>query len=76
MPRRTEKTYVKVIDDDIYNRIIEFIAKKEIIKMNRNTVMLTKKYGELNHKHYACEGNNAGYLNVEAFHKKPGVILS
>ena len=44
--------------------------------MNRNTVMLTKKYGELNHKHYACEGNNAGYLNVEAFHKKPGVILS
>ena len=67
MPRRTEKTYVKVIDDDIYNRIIEFIAKNEIIKMNRNTVMLTKKYGELNHEHYACDGNNAGCLNVEAF---------
>ena len=44
--------------------------------MNRNTVMLTKKYGELNHEHYACDGNNAGCLNVEAFHMKPGVILS
>ena len=33
---RTEKYKVKVIDDDTYNRIIEFKAKTEIIKMNRN----------------------------------------
>ena len=45
---RTEKKYVKVIDDDIYHTIIEFKAKSEIIKMNRNYSNVDKKYGELN----------------------------
>ena len=43
-----EKKYVKVIDDDIYNRIIEFKAKNEIIKMNRNYSNVDRKCGELN----------------------------
>ena len=33
---RTEKKYVKVINDDISNRKIEFKAKREIIKRKRN----------------------------------------
>ena len=45
---RTEKKYVKVTDDDIYNRIRKVKAKKEIIKMNRNYYNADKKYGELN----------------------------
>ena len=31
-----KKKYVKVIDDDIYDRVIEYKAKNETIKMNRN----------------------------------------
>ena len=31
-----KKKYVKVIDDDINDRVIEYKAKNEIIKMNRN----------------------------------------
>ena len=45
---RTEKNYVKVIDDDIYNRIRKVKAKNEIIKINRNYNNADKKYGELN----------------------------
>ena len=33
---RTEKKYVKVIDDDICNRKIEFKTKSELIKRNKN----------------------------------------
>ena len=33
---RTEKKYVKVIDDDICNRKIEFKAKSEIMKRSKN----------------------------------------
>ena len=33
---------------DFANRIIEFEAKNEILKMNRNYSKLDKKYGELN----------------------------
>ena len=33
---QTEKKYVKVIDDDIYDRIIKYKAKNEITKMSRN----------------------------------------
>ena len=33
---RTEKICVKVIDDDIYSRIIKFKAKNKRIKMYRN----------------------------------------
>ena len=32
-----------MIDDDIYNRIIEFKAKNEIIKMNRNYSNVDKR---------------------------------
>ena len=45
---RTEKKYVKVIDDDIYNRIKKVKAKNEVIKMSRNYYNADKKYGELN----------------------------
>ena len=40
---RTEKKYVKVIDDDICNKKIEFKAKSEIMKMNRNYKKVDKK---------------------------------
>ena len=33
---RTEKKYVKLIDDDIYNMIIEFKTKTEMITTKRN----------------------------------------
>ena len=33
---------------DFANRIIEFEAKNEILKMNRSYSKLDKKYGELN----------------------------
>ena len=33
---RTEKNYVKMIEDNICNRTIDFKAKNEIINMNRN----------------------------------------
>ena len=44
---QTKKKYVNVIDD-ICNRMIEFKAKNEIIKMNRNYSNVDEKYGELN----------------------------
>ena len=47
---RTEKKYVKVINDDICNREIEFKAKSDIMKMNRSYKKLTRKYGVLNVK--------------------------
>ena len=37
-----------MIDDDIYNRTVEFKANNEIIKMNGITVILTKKHEECN----------------------------
>ena len=40
---RTEKKYVKVTDDDICNRKIEFQAKSEIMKKNRNYKKVDKK---------------------------------
>ena len=40
---RMEKKYVKVIDDDICNRKIEFKAKSEIIKRSRNYKKVDKK---------------------------------
>ena len=43
---RTEKSINKGdnwIDDDIYNRIIKFKAKNEIIKMNRNYSNVEKR---------------------------------
>ena len=51
-----------MIEDDIYNRIIEFKAKIEIIKMIRNysnveIKIWTDKYV---HEHHAYDKNNAG----------------
>ena len=40
---QTEKKYVMVIDDDIYDRIIEFKTKSEKIKINRNYSNVDKK---------------------------------
>ena len=40
---QTEKKYVKVIDDDIYDRIIKHKAKNEIIKVKRNYSNFDKK---------------------------------
>ena len=37
-----------MIDDDIYNRIIETEAKNEIKEMNRNYSNVDKNFGELN----------------------------
>ena len=49
---QTEKKYVKVIDDDIYNRIIECKAKNEIIKINRNCNNDQKIWrGKYGHEH-------------------------
>ena len=58
-----------MIEDDIYNRIIEFKAKIEIIKMIRNysnveIKIWTDKYV---HEHHAYDKNNAGYVNVGTF---------
>ena len=45
---RRKKKYVKVIDDGICNRKIEFKAKSELMIRNRNkTKKLTRKYGVL-----------------------------
>ena len=40
---RMEKNYVNVIDDDPCNRKIEFKAKSEIMKRNRNYREVDKK---------------------------------
>ena len=40
---RTERKYVKVIDDGICNRKIEIKAKSEIMKINRNCKKVDKK---------------------------------
>ena len=38
-----EKKYVKVIDDNICNKKIEFRTKSEIMKRNRNSKEVDKK---------------------------------
>ena len=40
---RTEKKYVKVIDDDICNRKIKFKAKSKIMKRSKNYKKVDKK---------------------------------
>ena len=40
---RAEKNYAKVIDDDICNRKIEFKAKSEIMKINKNYKKVDQK---------------------------------
>ena len=44
---QTEKKYVKVIDDDIYDMIVEYKADNKIMKINKNYSNVDKKkYGE------------------------------
>ena len=44
---QTEKKYVKVIDDDIYDMTVEYKAENKIMKINRNYSNVDKKkYGE------------------------------
>ena len=60
---------LKVIDDDIYYRIIEFKAKNEIIRMNRNYSNVKKRIwtDKYVHEHHAHDKNNAGYVDVGSF---------
>ena len=55
-----------MIGDDIYNRIIEFKAKNEIMKINRNYSNIEKRIwkDKYVHEHHAYDKNNAGYVNV------------
>ena len=56
----------EVINDDIYNRIIEFKAKNDIIKMNKNYSNVNKKIWRVEcvNEHHAYDKNNATYGNV------------
>ena len=58
-----------MIDDNIYNRIIEFKAKNEIIKMNRNYSNVDKRIwtDKYVHEHHAYDKNNAGFVYVGPF---------
>ena len=58
-----------MIGDYIYNKIIEFKAKNEITKMNRNYSNVDKKIWRVKyvHKHHAYDKNNAGYVNIGTF---------
>ena len=64
-----EIVYIKVIDDDIYNRIIKFKAKNEIIKMNRNYSNVERRIwtDKYVYEHHAYDKNKAGYMNVGSF---------
>ena len=68
-----------VIDADIYDKIMEFKAKNETIKINPNYSNVDKNFWKVKYvnEHHVYDKNNAGYINVGgSFHKKPGVIVS
>ena len=54
-------------NDHIYNRIIEFRAQNDIIKMNKNYSNVNKKIWRVEYinEHHAYDKNNAAYANVE-----------
>ena len=58
-----------MIDHDVYNGIIEFKAKNEIIKMNMNYSNVDKRIwtDKYIHEHHAYDKNKAGYVNVGSF---------
>ena len=58
---------LKVIDDDIYNRIIKSKAKNKIMKMSKNYSNVEKRIWTNVHEHHAYDKNNAGYVNVGSF---------
>ena len=63
-----EKYQVKLIDN-IYNRIIEFKAKNEIMKMSSNYSNVVKRIwrDKYVHEDPAYDQNNARYVNVGPF---------
>ena len=58
-----------MIDDDIYNRIMEFKAKNQTIKMSRNYSNIDKRIrtDKYVHDHHAYDKNNGGYVHVGSF---------
>ena len=58
-----------MINDDIYNSIIEFKAKNEIMKMSSNCSNVVKKIwrDKYVHEHHAYDKNNARYVNMAFF---------
>ena len=58
---------LKVIYDDIYNRITKFKAKNKIMKMSNNYSNVEKRIWTNVHEHHAHDKNNAGYVNVGSF---------
>ena len=58
---------LKVIYDDIYNRITKFKAKNKIMKMSSNYSNVEKRIWTNVHEHHAHDKNNAGYVNVRSF---------
>ena len=55
--------------DNIYNRIIEFKAKNDIMKMSNNYSNVVKRIwrDKYVHEDHAYDQNNAGYVNVGPF---------
>ena len=58
-----------MIDDNIYNGIIQLKVNNEIIKMNRNYSNAGKRIwtDKYVHNHHAYDKNSTGYLNVGSF---------
>ena len=56
---------------DFHNTIIEFKAKTETIKMNRNYSNVDKKIGRVKYVHedHAYDKSIAGYVNMTTFAK-------
>ena len=58
-----------MINDDIYDREIEFKTKNEIIEKQRNYNNINKRMWTYKYVHelYAYGKNNVGYVNVGSF---------
>ena len=58
-----------MINDDIYDREIEFKTKNEIIEEQRNNNNINKRMWTYKYVHefYAYGKNNVGYVNVVSF---------
>ena len=58
-----------MINDDIYDREIEFKTKNEIIEKQRNYNNINKRIWTYKYVHelYAYGKNNVGYVNVGSF---------
>ena len=58
-----------MIENDIYDRKIEFKAKNKRIKMNRNYSNIDKRIwaDKYVHEHHVYDKNNSGYVIVGSF---------